>query len=84
MGPILNRDHYAAFMALIIPMAMLGAFEDKRRRFTYVLAAAAMYASVIASLSRAGSLLATAEVLLCLSYSPFSPGTNSPSGGVTA
>ena len=66
MGPFLNRDHYASFMALIIPMALLRAFDEPKRRFTYLLAAAAMYSSVIASLSRAGSLLATAEVLLCL------------------
>ena len=66
MGPFLNRDHYASYMALIIPMAMLRAFDEPRRRVTYILAAAAMYASVIAGTSRAGSLLVTAEVLLCL------------------
>ncbi len=66
MGPFLNRDHYASMMVLIIPMALLRAFDEPRRRLTYLLAAAAMYASVIASLSRAGSMLATAEVLICL------------------
>jgi O-antigen ligase len=66
MGPFLNRDHYASYMALIIPMAMLRAFDEPKRRLTYSLAAAAMYASVIAGTSRAGSLLVTAEVLLCL------------------
>jgi O-antigen ligase len=66
MGPFLNRDHYASFMALIIPMALLGAFAQPKRRFLYAIATAAMYASVIASQSRAGSLLATAEVLICL------------------
>ena len=66
MGPFINRDHYASFMALILPMAILRAFDEPKRRLTYVLAAAAIYASVIAGASRAGSLLVTAEVLLCL------------------
>lgn len=66
MGPFLNRDHYASFIALILPMALLGAFAQPKRRMLYALATAAMYASVIASLSRAGSLLTTAEVLICL------------------
>ena len=66
MGPFLNRDHYASYMALIIPMAMLRAFDEPKRRLTYTLAAAAMYASVIAGASRAGSLLVTAEALICL------------------
>jgi O-antigen ligase len=66
MGPFLNRDHYASYMALIIPMAILRAFDEPKRRLTYTLAGAAMYASVIAGASRAGSLLVTAEVLLCL------------------
>ena len=57
MGPFLNHDHYASYMALIIPMAMLRAFDEPQRRTTYILAAAAMYASVIAGTSRAGSLL---------------------------
>ncbi len=66
MGPFINRDHYASFMALILLMAILRAFDEPTRRWTYVLAAAAIYASVIAGASRAGSLLVTAEVLLCL------------------
>ena len=66
MGPFINRDHYASLMALILPMAILRAFDEPRRRMTYILAAAAMYASVVAGASRAGSLLVTAEVLVCL------------------
>lgn len=68
MGPILNTDHYASYMLLIIPMALLSAFVEPRRRAFYLLAAAAMYASVIASQSRAGSLIATTEILLCLIF----------------
>jgi O-antigen ligase len=73
-GPFLNRDHYASFIALILPMAVLRAFDDPRRRLTYILAAAAMYASVIACQSRAGALLVTAEILLCLFLVTIRPG----------
>ncbi len=66
MGPFFNRDHYASLMALILPMAILRAFDEPHRRMTYILAAAGMYASVVAGASRAGSLLVTAEVLICL------------------
>jgi O-antigen ligase len=74
MGPFLNHDHYASYMALIIPMAMLRAFDEPKHRITYILAAAAMYASVIAGTSRAGSLLVTAEILLCLFLIAIRPG----------
>jgi O-antigen ligase len=67
MGPFMNRDHYASFMALIVPLAILGAFDDPKRRLTYILSAAAMYASVVAGASRAGSLVVTIEILVCLS-----------------
>jgi hypothetical protein len=74
MGPFLNRDHYASFMALILPMAILRAFEEPKRRAIYVLAAASIYASVIAGASRAGSLVVTAEILLCLCLVTIRPG----------
>lgn len=71
MGPFMNRDHYASFMALVLPMAILRAFDEPKRRLTYVLAAAAIYASVVAGTSRAGSLVVTMEVLLCLAFLTF-------------
>jgi O-antigen ligase len=65
-GPFLNRDHYASFMLLAIPFAMLQAIRDPRRGLFFGVAAAAMYASVILSASRAGSALATLELVLFL------------------
>jgi O-antigen ligase len=53
-GPFLNHDQFAAFIEMLLPLALLRS----------PVAAAAMYASAIASGSRAGVLLATAEILL--------------------
>jgi O-antigen ligase len=66
MGPILSRNHYAAFIEIALPIALYEALRDRPNPLLYSLMAAAMYASVIASASRAGTVLATAEVLTVL------------------
>ena len=65
-GPFLNRDHYASFMALAIPMAFLQMVRDPRRALFFAVAAATMYASVIMGASRAGSALVSLELALFL------------------
>jgi hypothetical protein len=64
MGPFVYQNQYAAFIELLLPAALLAAFTDKRGAIVYAVTAAIMYASVIASGSRAGFVLATAELLL--------------------
>jgi hypothetical protein len=64
MGPILSRNHYAAFMEAVLPIALYLALRRERDSLLYSGMAAVMYASVIASASRAGTVLATAEVVL--------------------
>jgi len=59
-GPFVNRDQYAAFIELMLPLALVRAF-DREARFSAI--AAAMYASVIAGASRAGAILTTAEIV---------------------
>jgi hypothetical protein len=67
LGAFVNRDHYAALMELLIPLAAYEAVRDARRRTVHVLAAGAMFASVIAGASRAGALLAALELAaMCL------------------
>jgi O-antigen ligase len=66
MGPFLNYDHYAAFVELVLPIALWSAWKDRQRAFAWLGAAAVLYASVIASTSRAGSTLVTLEVLIIL------------------
>jgi hypothetical protein len=64
MGPISYRNHYAAFIEAVLPIALNLAVCRERDSLLYSGMAAAMYASVIASASRAGTVLATAEIVL--------------------
>jgi O-antigen ligase len=62
MGPILSRNHYAAFIEMVLPIAI---YEALRRdgAILYTGIVAAMYASVIAAASRAGAVLCTLELI---------------------
>jgi O-antigen ligase len=71
MGPFLNRDHYASFVALILPMAVFDMIQRPGRRWFFALAAAALYASVVAGASRAGFVLVTLEIVLMLALIGF-------------
>ncbi len=64
MGPILYRNHYAAFIEAVLPIALYLAVRRDRKALLYAGMAAAMYASVIACASRAGTVLATSEVVM--------------------
>jgi hypothetical protein len=64
MGPILYRNHYAAFIEAVLPIALYLALRREHDSLLYSGMAAVLYASVIASASRAGTVLATAEVVL--------------------
>ena len=63
MGPIVSRNHYAAFVELVLPFAIYRAFRGDHGSWLYGSTVAVLYASMIASASRAGTVLATAEVL---------------------
>jgi len=64
MGPFQNRDHYCALIELILPLALWTGIRNRRLAWAYYTAAGIMYASVIASASRAGGVIATVEVLV--------------------
>jgi len=64
LGPFLSRNTYSAFVELLLPVAVLESVRDRRRSLLWTLAAGAMFASVVAGASRAGTALVTAEVLL--------------------
>jgi uncharacterized membrane protein YidH (DUF202 family) len=66
VGPFLNRDHYASFIALLLPVVLWEGLIRRRPLWSRALMAGAMYASVIAGASRAGSLVVTVEILLLL------------------
>jgi hypothetical protein len=62
-GPFVNRNQFAAWIELLLPIALYRAAADRRLRALYGCSAAVMLGSVIASASRAGSVLACAEVV---------------------
>ena len=64
LGPFLNRDHYASFIALALPAAAVEMQRHPRQRWFFALTIAVLYASVIAGASRAGSVLLAAELLV--------------------
>jgi O-antigen ligase len=64
LGPFLNRDHYASFIALALPAAAVEMRRHPRQRWFFILVMAVLYASVIAGASRAGFILVTLEVLV--------------------
>jgi O-antigen ligase len=72
LGPFVSRDRYAAFVELLLPLALFEAFAGKQVAVSYTAMAATMLASVIAGASRAGSILVLVEsaaVLLLMSRS---------------
>jgi len=59
LGPFVYRNNYAAFIELVLPLAVLEAVRERRSALVHALMAGVMYASVIAGASREGSTLAT-------------------------
>lgn len=66
LGPFVNPDRYAAYIELLLPLAVLRAFAGGGTSWKFILMGAAMFASVITGASRAGALLITAEISVVL------------------
>lgn len=64
LGPVLSRNHWAAFVELMLPAAIYEALRSRRRTLLYAAMAATLYASVIAGASRAGAILCTVALLV--------------------
>ena len=64
MGPFVYSNQYAAFIELILPIALTRVFDDRAGwRTFHGLAAVVMYASVLASASRTGFVLTSLEAI---------------------
>ncbi len=80
MGPFSNKDHYASYVQLLLPIALYEALAARprviRSPLIATLIAAILFASVIEGASRAGSFLVFAEtvVILVLAYRRGLPG----------
>jgi O-antigen ligase len=64
IGPFISQNNYAAFVELLLPISVAMAFKDSRNSRGYLVMAAALVASVIASGSRAGAVIVIAESAL--------------------
>jgi O-antigen ligase len=75
-------NNYAQFVELALPVALWSALSSGRGAIGYALAGGVLYASVIASTSRAGTLICTFELLAILGIGLArlrDPDTGSPS-----
>ncbi len=66
MGPFLNRDHFAAWIELILPVPLYLAVTERRLRALFTCAAVTMFAALVASASRAGFSVAVLEVAVTI------------------
>ena len=64
MGPIPYHNHYAAFIEGVLPIALYRTFRGERGTLLYGSMVAILYASIIASASRAGTVLATSDIIV--------------------
>ena len=79
LGPFVYYNQYAAFIEAVLPLALVRAILDPRRRVLYCVTAALLLASVVAGGSRMGTILCLLEVvvvpLVALSQRLISPRT---------
>jgi O-antigen ligase len=64
LGPFVYYNQYAAFIEAVLPIALVRAIVDQRRRMLYSVVGALLLASVVAGGSRAGTILCLAEVIV--------------------
>lgn len=62
-GPFVYKNQFAAFLELLLPIALVQALGDSRRR-GYQVTTAVLYACMVASNSRAGLIVATCEIVV--------------------
>jgi hypothetical protein len=86
LGPFVYRNNYAAFVELVIPLALLRALARPRAALGWCAAAGLMAASVVASGSRAGTVLVFLETaaVLALDARRHALGTMSKLAAATA
>ena len=67
-GTFQYYNNYAQFVEIALPIALWRALREGWRSWWYALAGGVLYASVIGSASRAGTVLCTAELLTMLAF----------------
>ena len=64
LGPFVYKNQFAAYVESVLGLAIAAAIQDRRRSLAWLLVAAALFASVVAAGSRAGSILCLAELVV--------------------
>ncbi len=65
-GPFVYKNQFAAFIELLMPIALYRMMAERRRALPYALCACVLAACVVASASRAGTILIAAEIVVML------------------
>ncbi len=63
-GPFIYKNQFAAFLELLLPIAFFRLTGARRGKLGYAIVFAALFACVVASLSRAGLAIAVLEILV--------------------
>jgi O-antigen ligase len=66
LGPFIYKNQFAAFVELILPIALYRMLSDRKNSIVFAFLSAVMFAAVLASASRTGTALLGAEVLFVL------------------
>ncbi|MCU1262513.1 MAG: O-antigen polymerase [Bryobacterales bacterium] len=66
IGPFVYKNQFAAFVELLLPIALYRMLAQKRRAFLYGFLGATMFAAVVMSASRVGTILLAIEILFVM------------------
>lgn len=66
IGPFIYKNQFAAFVELLLPIALYRMLSQKRQTFLFGLISATMFAAVVMSASRVGTILLAFEILFVL------------------
>src|SRR5262249_9464713 len=64
LGPFVNRNQFAAWVELLLPIALYLAATERRGRGLFGCAAVVLTGSLVAAASRAGLVLGAAEIVV--------------------
>ncbi len=64
VGPFVYRNQFAAMVELVLPIVLYRVMSDRRHRWVSAMLAAVLFAVVVATASRAGTLLVAGEMFL--------------------
>lgn len=66
IGPFVYKNQFAAFIELLLPIALYRMLVEERRAWAYAFLSATMFAAVVMSASRVGAVLVVAEVVFVM------------------